>query len=183
MKIAISGSHHVGKSTLITDFLKQKPSYQHLEEPYELLEEIDQDFSIESMLEQLKLSLEMIDDNSHEEKLIFERCPADFVAYLLYLKQHQEAEFVDEEIDRYQEKITDALAELDLIIYLPLGTAHDIDYHEEDFEARSNVDVILKEIYQGDFLDLLAETGTPRIVEITGDQRARLNKLLKCINC
>lgn len=39
MRIAVSGTHFSGKSTLIASLLKQLPQYAAVEEPYILLEE------------------------------------------------------------------------------------------------------------------------------------------------
>jgi len=37
MRIAISGSHSLGKSTFVSDFLKAHPNYAFEEEPYRVL--------------------------------------------------------------------------------------------------------------------------------------------------
>lgn len=45
MRIAISGTHFSGKSTLVSSLLKQLPSYVSVGEPYHLLEEEGYGFS------------------------------------------------------------------------------------------------------------------------------------------
>jgi hypothetical protein len=40
MRIAISGSHSLGKSTLVSDFLKSHPNYDFEDEPYRALRQV-----------------------------------------------------------------------------------------------------------------------------------------------
>ena len=59
MRIAVSGTHCMGKSTLIEDFIQKHPHYTHIIEPYHQLEdeasmELAVEPSFESLLEQLE---------------------------------------------------------------------------------------------------------------------------------
>lgn len=83
-RIAISGTHCMGKTTLINDFLEIYPEYIYEEEPYyQLQEKHDIEFSgeptLEDFIEQLEYSLERLDFRAAQPNVIFERCPMDFV--------------------------------------------------------------------------------------------------------
>lgn len=58
MRIAISGTHFSGKSTLIATLLKQFPNFTSVEEPYVLLEEQGYEFSNPPSIEDFEQQLE-----------------------------------------------------------------------------------------------------------------------------
>src|SRR5262245_14398118 len=91
MRIAVSGAHGGGKSTLVADLAAQLPTYEVLQEPYyALLEqgvafpdlrtpETSEDFEL-----QLERSIKMLVTHSGSD-VLFDRCPADYFAYLASL--------------------------------------------------------------------------------------------------
>ena len=91
MRIAVSGTHCSGKTTLIDEFLLNHPDYSHEPEPYAALEEdYGEAFSAEPGAEEFYRQLEFNVSRLHEYAMgkcvMFERCPVDFLAYLLALK-------------------------------------------------------------------------------------------------
>jgi predicted ATPase len=92
MRIAVSGTHGVGKSTLIEEFLRVHPEFVHEPEPYEVLvEDYGEEFSaepcVEDFLRQLEFNLERVGQHEQQENVIYERCPLDFLAYLTALHE------------------------------------------------------------------------------------------------
>ena len=87
MRIAISGTHFSGKSTLIATLLKQFPNFTSVEEPYILLEEQGYKFSnppsVEDFEQQLEFSVRSIMESRNNT--FFDRCPLDCLAYALAL--------------------------------------------------------------------------------------------------
>src|SRR5215510_1349973 len=85
MRIAVSGSHRTGKTTLIEEVSNQLPDYTRVEEPYFLLEEEGFVFAAPPALEdyeaQLERSFECMKMPGRD--ILFDRCPADFIAYAL----------------------------------------------------------------------------------------------------
>src|SRR6476659_2718499 len=87
MRIAVSGTHCVGKSTLIDEFLRVHPEFVHEPEPYTVLvEDYGEEFSAEPCVQdfrrQLEFNLERLAKHSPKENVIYERCPIDFIAYI-----------------------------------------------------------------------------------------------------
>lgn len=70
MRIAVSGSHRVGKTTLIQHVAERLPGYATVDEPYYLLEdegyELAEQPSLEDFEAQLVRSLAALDDAGPE---------------------------------------------------------------------------------------------------------------------
>ena len=114
MRIAVSGAHCVGKSTLIDEFLRVHPEFVHEPEPYTILvEDYGEEFSAEPCVEdfrrQLEFSIALLSKHTPEENVIYERCPIDFIAYMDVLDPNNTAPPL-ELISKH----------LDLIVYLPI---------------------------------------------------------------
>lgn len=94
VRIAISGTHFSGKSTLVEELSRKLPGYLAVEEPYYLLADEGYDFpeqpSAEDYQAQLQRSIESLGEG--EADVLFDRCPADFLAYLL---AHEESDAFD----------------------------------------------------------------------------------------
>src|SRR6185436_18880491 len=87
MRIAVSGTHRTGKSTLIDEFLRAHPDFVHEPEPYtSLVEEFGEEFSaepcVQDFLRQLEFNIDRLKQHARGERVIYERCPLDFVAYI-----------------------------------------------------------------------------------------------------
>src|SRR5687767_9937679 len=91
MRIAVSGTHFSGKSTLVEELAAALPAYSTVEEPYYLLEEEGHEFADPPSVEDFELQLErsIASLKAREPDVIFDRCPADFLGYLL---THPDAE-------------------------------------------------------------------------------------------
>ncbi len=180
MRIAISGTHYIGKSTLIADFLKHHPEYQSPLEPYYLLQEekeveLSLEPSLESLLEQLHCSSEQLMEN--KDNIIFDRCPVDFIAYAMVLLGIEDIDINDSEVSELFPEVKEALDTLDLIVFLPITKAHPIEYTEENPAYRRAADKCFKRIYRDDHCDIFPRFNHPRIIEICGSPSARLKIL------
>ena len=166
MRIAVSGSHCVGKSTLIDAFLRAHPDFIHEPEPYDVLvDEFGEDFAaepcVEDFLRQLEFNLQRLKQYANDAKVIYERCPIDFLAYVECLSQTDIA---------LRTEVTQALHNLDLIVYLPVDNAIEVD---EFPKLRKAVDRRLSEIYREDDLGIMTETNLT-VIEAIGPTDKRL---------
>src|SRR6185503_15826359 len=124
MRIAVSGTHGVGKSTLIDEFVRRQPEFVHEPEPYTVLvEDLGEEFSAEPCVEdfrrQLEFNIERLRQYAPGENVIYERCPVDFLAYIHALDPKSAEELLD--------SITEAMQQLDLIVYLPFDATNATD--------------------------------------------------------
>ena len=173
MRIAISGTHATGKSTLIEEFLARHPEYTHEPDPYAVLEEIyGETFgdapTVEDFERQLELNLETIARYAAGDNVIFERSPLDFLAYIIAIDERRAAE-------AWTDRVRKALAGLDLLVFLPLEEGIDVP-DSENTELREFVDEVLQDILLADDLNVFPAMG-PAIVEVRGSVRQRLTIL------
>lgn len=182
MRIAVSGTHFIGKSTLIEDFIKAHPEYRHEVEPYYKLQEekameLSLEPSLDSLLEQLDYSIEQLNQYQNEQNIIFDRCPVDFIAYAMCVADQDLIDIDDTEISERFSDVKEALNHLDLIVFLPITKENSIEYTEENSAYRKGADKCFKKIYRDDVCDIFQRYGHPKIIEIWGDRLTRIKKL------
>lgn len=182
MRIAISGTHYMGKSTLIEDFIQAHPEYKHEVEPYDQLQEVKEmelaeEPSLDSLLEELDYSIKQLNQNAKETNIIFDRCPVDFIAYGMCAIDQDAVDINDSEIADRFDAVKEALNHLDLIVFLPMTKEHPIEYPEENPAYRKKADKFFKKLYRDEICDIFPSYGHPRIVEVSGDQLTRLKIL------
>ena len=163
MRIAVSGSHHVGKSTLVDSVAEALPGYTTVEEPYYLLEEEGYESadppSQEDFEAQFERSLEAIEEGGRS--VLFDRCPADVLAYLSTL---------DPELDiaPAMEQVREAMRTLDFVVFVPIEDRVALPEHE-DADYRRAVNERLRELLEE--LDV-------EVVTVAGDVRTRVDLVL-----
>jgi hypothetical protein len=179
MRIAVSGSHFMGKSTLIKDFIEKYPDYKCEIEPYYKLQdektmELSLEPSLESLLEQLDYSIKQVNELANEHNIIFDRCPIDYIAYAMC---EASIDINNSEIFERFPEVKEALNNLDMILFLPITKEHLIEYTEENPAYRIAADKCFKKIYRDDIYDIFPRYNHPKIIEIWGDRLARIKKI------
>lgn len=151
MRIAISGTHVTGKSTLAQALADRLPQHALVPEPYAILAERGYDVahppSIDDYVVQLRQSL--ISLRRRSPNVIFDRCPLDFVGYIA---ASPGADRFD--LEAWRAPIARAMSSLDLLIFLPADAAHDLARAGDDASFRLAVDDVLRDIAAADSLDL-----------------------------
>jgi predicted ATPase len=171
MRIAVSGAHRTGKTTLMEELGRALPTYGMVEEPYYLLEEEGHEFaelpSVEDFELQLERSIQCIEES--EGNQLFDRCPADMLAYLV---AHPDSEGM--EIEDWLPRLENAMRRLDLIVFVPIEHPDRIPVSDpEDRALRRRVDEELRDILIGDRWEFGLET-----IEVTGTLRERASRVL-----
>jgi hypothetical protein len=163
MRIAVSGSHLVGKTTLAEALADAFPRYEFFAEPYHLLEEDGYEFaeapSIEDFELQLSRSFQCVQESG--ATAIFDRCALDILGYLL---THREADAF--QLASWMPRIQDCTAKLDLIVFVPIEEPDRIAVPRSQAVLRAEVDTVLREIIvdnaYGLDVDVISATGTLR---------------------
>jgi predicted ATPase len=171
MRIAVSGAHRTGKTTLVEELRRVLPNHVVVDEPYYLLEEEGHEFAEMPCLEDFELQLELSIDSitEDEEDRIFDRCPADILAYLI---THEDSEGFD--VERWLPQVRSAMERLDLIVFVPVEDPDRVTVSEpEDAELRRRVDEELREIVLEDRWELGVEA-----LEVTGTPRERVRQVV-----
>jgi hypothetical protein len=171
MRIAISGTHRAGKSTLLASIADLLPDHVAVDEPYHLMEEEGFEFaalpSLEEFEAQLDRSIACLEEGGGSA--LFDRCPADLLAYLL---THTDADAFD--LDEWLPRVRAALQTLDLVVFVPIESPDRIVRPaSEDPDGRREVDEKLREILLEDPFDLAID-----VLEVSGDLPARVRMIL-----
>jgi len=179
MRVAVSGTHCSGKSTLIDEFLLSHPEFVHEPEPYTtLVEDYGEVFAAEPSADdfyrQLEFNVSRLRNYQPGQSVIFERCPVDFLAYLLALKNLRRSNSDTELIEKSLAKVIGTISFLDLIVFLPLNDEDPIEtVDEEDPELRCEVDCRLEAVYNDGDLNLFS-LYRPLVVEARGSTSQRM---------
>ena len=174
MRIAVSGSHGTGKSTLIAELTRSLPNYLSVEEPYYTLLNDGHEFAdvpTPDDFELLALSSCASLTNMTEADVLFDRGPLDYWAYLMADRTHiafRKALF---------DEITRAIGRLDLVVFVPIENPDRINVDaSEGLRQRRRVDALLREFLVDDSLGL----GVPAL-EVTGAPTERARQVLAYI--
>lgn len=180
MRIAVSGTHCSGKSTLIEAFLAAHADYRHEPEPYEVLQDLGEFFAAEpeahDFYRQLEYSIERLHANRSSDRVIFERSPFDFVAYLLALDDLNRFPMDRILVDRSIDSARESIPLLDVIVFLPIDGSGIVLPDDEDPELRTAMSTRLEQILIDDDYDIFPNK-RPVVVEVSGTTTVRLKLL------
>jgi hypothetical protein len=187
VRIAISGAHCSGKSTLVADFVAGHSDYIHEPEPYEWLEDVlgeaaAEEPAAEDFYRQLELSVERLLSYGPGSRVIAERSPLDFVAYLLALTDLGRSGRDCELIAAAAESAAPGMANIDLLVVLPLNEKDGIVApRSEDLELREAMNDRLLDLITTDPYSFFHGDRT-RIVEVQGRRNERLRMLEQALH-
>ena len=174
MRVAFSGTHRSGKSTLLEHVAGLLPGYATVDEPYHLLEEDGYETaahpSIQDFEAQLVRSLSSLEEGSAD--VLFDRCPADILAYLLI--HDDRATF---RAGEWLERVSDAMKTLDLVVLVPVESPDRIPVpSHEDRGYRATVHEKLEALLIDSRL-----AGDVEVVRAEGDMRSRVRRVMSRI--
>jgi hypothetical protein len=183
MRVAVSGSHGTGKSTLIDAFLERRPSYVHEPEAFETLgDEVDLTdgvLTLEALERLLLWTVEVVAGFADGANVIHERSPVDYLAYAAASRRSWAAGSGASFATAVLPAVRDGLRHLDLIAFLPVSSAVP-ERPGEDARFRRRVDRALRRVLLDGEHDLF--TGTrPTVVELPEAPDRRLAALLALV--
>ena len=166
MRIAFTGSHRVGKTTLAEEIADYFPNYDFKNEPYLQLEETGHLFSeiptTDDYIEQFNYSVKQIKESGKD--VIFDRCPFDLLAYI-YAKSKIK------DIQTRYETMINAMSKIDIVIFVPIETPDVIVCQKSDLP---NLRYEVNNILQNWIGDLNNE-----ILEVNGTLENRKKQIMK----
>jgi hypothetical protein len=117
MRIALAGTHATGKSTLAAELAGALPGHRVVEEPYYQLEAEGHVFAASPTLDDFEAQLERSLWSVAEERgaVIFDRSPADYLAYLLAHRERGQSM-----VAPWFPEVCAAIATLDLLVFVPI---------------------------------------------------------------
>ncbi len=170
MRMAVSGSHGVGKTTLGEDLADRLPGFELVPEPYLLMEEEGSLFANPPSLEDFEMQLErsvfcILDSGAD---VVFDRCPLDILGYIA---AHRDACMF--RIGDWLPPIRESVGLLDLIIFVPVEVPDRIDAPCGDPGLREEIDAILREIIVDDAYGLGFD-----VITVSGPFEGRVRQVL-----
>ena len=174
MRIAVTGSHNSGKSTIIEMLSESFPCYILHEEPYYLLleegYEIPDPPSLDDYRTMLEKSLELIEEEQSVD-VLFDRSPVDLLAYVLASDIYNEID-----TEKYFDEVRMSIQNLDAFFYIPIENIDALTYPiDEKSELREDVDSMIERI----IYDL---AGNTPVIQLSGDLKTRLTKAERFIH-
>ncbi|KTD07029.1 AAA family ATPase [Legionella jamestowniensis] len=188
MRIAVSGTHSVGKSTFVWDFIKAHPDYLREEEPYRALRaNYDIKFGKESTRYcngiQLYHNISRVKQyHDASNKVIFDRAPVDYIAYSLYTARYHQTDLDLAFVESLIEPVRESLAFIDLLIFVSINEKHPVEIEDDgirpiDESYRSEVDAFFKQLYFENRYDIMPAKNAPKFIELWGSREERVKKI------
>ena len=173
MRIAISGTHFSGKSSLVSALVRAMPGYVGVEEAYFFLEDEGYLFSDPPVFEDYKelfiRSKELMEEKG--KNTIFDRTPLDYLAYAMAVGKGRED---------FESWFEGWEMSADLVIFLPIEGRDRIPVPpSEDLRLRQRVDEELEELILDDSMGVL---NTTQVLEVGGDLEKRVEKVLLALD-
>lgn len=167
MRIAITGTHSVGKTTLVEQLRQALPEYDAGEEAYYEQEEsgilFPEEPTVDDYLMLFDHSVRQIAQSG--DNVIFDRSPVDMLAYI-----QATDELDNSEIQSLYRRAKDAMIGIDLLVYIPVETPDIFVCPDSDLpELRYEV---------GDILNDLVWDFDTQTIEVTGSPAARRDQVL-----
>ena len=197
MRIAVSGSHSLGKSTVVNDWVARHPHFKREEEPYRALglhgpyEILFRDASTKLHNGiQLYYNIGRVHryaDSSSD--VIFDRSPVDYVAYSQYAADQGSTDIDAAFVESMVPGVRESLDHLDILAFVPKSEEWPVEMEEDgirpvDHAYRDEVDAIFKQIYrEGRFGVMPPSKGPgPLLIELLGPRQQRLDQLQAAID-
>lgn len=185
MKIAVTSTQNMGKSTFIQDFLNKWPMYKTPEKSYrDIVKEKNLKINEEADEETQRILLNSLVDqaieSSNEEFVIQDRCVLDNLAYTLRLNAYGKVS--DKFVEEVREIVQNTLKLYDVLFFFPISKFNDIPIVADGFRStdpmfRNEIDAIFKAFQcsynQGDS-KIFPKYDCPAFVELYGNREERI---------
>jgi predicted ATPase len=195
MRIAISGTANTGKTTLIKNMLYVWPNYTTPEKTYrDILKEREMSHSSKTTPETqtavLEFMVESLMSNDKKDKIIYDRCPVDNLAYTLWAYERNIEGFTNEFVTNTINIARESLRKLDIIFLVGFDdtfVVEDDGLRDTDVEYIKEIDNIFASLYmqydQHPTANIFYPANdSPCIINLPSDPQARINLISEYID-
>lgn len=185
MKICVAGTHCVGKSTYIKDFLQKWSMYKSPEKSYrDLIKEknlnINENGDEESQKIILNALIDQVTPYSKDDNVIFDRSVLDNLAYTTWLALNGKVS--EKFLDETRTIVMQTLKLYDIIFFFPLTKFSKIEIQDDGIRStdplfREEIDNIFKafqESYHKGDGKIFPRNDCPAMIEIYGSPLERI---------
>jgi hypothetical protein len=194
MRIAISGSHSLGKSTVVNGWVACHADYIREEEPYRVLGlKGPYEIFFREASTRLQNGIQMYYSISRvhryassDQRVIFDRAPIDYLAYSQYTANQGTTDIDDEFVRSMLPAVREALDHLDILAFVPQSDIWPVAMEDDgirpvDHSYRAEVDQIFKRIYREGLFDVFPLFHGPMLIELVGPPDQRLQQLSNAV--
>jgi predicted ATPase len=183
MRLAVSGSHGTGKSTLIAAFVDLRPEYRYEPEAYETLADdiplnSSEGPSPEGLRSLLDYTIAAMASQASETCVVFERSPIDYLAYATACRDAWSGPTTREFLATAVPAVRASLRHHDQIALLCVSDAIP-PRPDEDPRFRKRVDDRLRRALIDDDFDLFDDRDLPRVVELSPLPARQIAELMR----
>jgi hypothetical protein len=186
MRIAISGYHSLGKSTIVNEWFAKNPNFVREEEPYRALG-LYGPYEILFRDASTKLHNGIHRYGKSTDDVIFDRAPVDYIAYSQYTANQGSTDIDAAFVESMVPAVRESLDHLDILAFVPKSDAWPVEMETDgirpvDPAYRDEVDAIFKQIYREGRFQVLPEKNGPLLLELWGPREQRLDQLQAAID-
>jgi len=193
MRIAVSGTHSQGKSTLVWDWVKRHPHYIREEEPFRALHAEGYEIEFRQNCNRLHNGIQMYYNASRvktygsmSECVIFDRSPVDYIAYSQYTADYATTDIDNAFVEGMVPRVRQTLENIDLLVFTPISDEWPVEMEDDgirpiDLPYRSEVDAIFKQIYREKRFNVMPAENPPHFIELWGPREERLERIEEAI--
>ena len=194
MRIAVSGSHSLGKSTVVDDWVAARRDYRREEEPYLALGlhgpyEIrfrDASTRLHNGIQLYYCISRVHRYATSEADVVFDRAPVDYLAYSQFTADCGTTDIDDAFVESMVPAVRESLDHLDILAFVPESKRWPVEMEDDgirpvDLEYRDGVDAIFKQIYREGRFAVMPSANPPLLVELVGPRERRLEQLEEAI--
>ena len=195
MRIGISGTQNIGKSTVVADFLDKWDMYETPDISYrDVLIEKGLDCNQKTTPETQTIIMNHLCDHlmgtDRLDNIIIDRTPYDALAYTMWANAKGMDGFTDEFVQTQIALARESASLFDIIFHIPIVKDHDIKMEADDLR---DTDPIFREevdnIFSAIFSTYFTQTGPffkfgdcPAVIELFGSKEERIEMLKFYIN-
>lgn len=187
MRICVSGTQNIGKTTFVQDFLKEFPMYKSPETSYrEILKDknikINQEGNQESQEAIMNYMCDEAMNYTNANNVIFDRCILDNVIYSMYLNEKDPKNISDAFIHKSLQLCRETSKFYDIIFIFPDTKQNKIELEERenrdiDENYRKDLDLLFKAAYKT-YIDgrtlFFDQKDCPGVIEMFGSREERI---------
>jgi hypothetical protein len=184
MRVAVSGSHSTGKSTLIAAFIARRPGYTYEPEAFETLAD-DMDLissgpTLEALQSLVHYTAAELARHPSGARVIHERSPVDYLAYAAVSREGRSKSEAAAFFAACLPVVRRAVRDLDLIVLLPASATGPIRARPgENGRLRRRVDRRLRRSLIDNDDDLFGAGDPPHVVELSPWPERQLAELIR----
>ena len=189
MRVAVTGTNGIGKSTFINDFLQAWPGFKTPENTFRdvLTDRYSEEISEERQDVVLDHMIKTMQAHGKNDNIIYDRCPVDNIVYSLWANNYGLVS--SDYIKKAAARVKSSLRMLDLIFFIPVTKSDKISLSQTlsgndhiDESYATEIDNIFKAMYrewdktQSIFVDV---EDKPHVIEVFGtrEERTQIAKL------